>query len=110
MDSTLPAKTIKNLIALAITKPGELVYASTCDGRTSHILVEMFKVMTRVNVVHVPYKNQAPAMVDLFGSQISLAFNTAITVLPYLRKGRQRSIAIPTKERSRPLPDLPSVD
>lgn len=106
----LPAKAVKDIIALAKAKPGELVYASTGSGTTPHILMEMFKVMTGINMVHVPYKGQAPAIVDQLAGQIPLAFNTAITVLPYVHTGKLRPIAISTKERFPPLPDLPSVD
>jgi tripartite-type tricarboxylate transporter receptor subunit TctC len=106
----LPARTVKDVIALAKAKPGEMTYASTGSGTTPHILMELFKIMTGVNVVHVPYKGQAPAVVDQMAGQIQIAFNTAITVLPYVQAGKLRPIAISTKERFPPMPELPTVD
>ncbi len=107
---TLPVKNVKELVALAKSKPGEMTYASTGNGTSPHMLMEMFKAMTGVNVIHVPYKGQAPAVVDQIAGQIQLAFNTATTVLPYVQSGKLRPIAISTKERFPPMPDLQTVD
>lgn len=107
---SLPANNVKEVIALAKAKPGEMAYASTGSGTTPHILMEMFKVMAGVNMIHVPYKGQAPAVVDQLAGQIQLAFNTAITILPHVQSGKLRPIAISTKDRFPPLPDLPTVD
>ena len=105
----LPAKNVRELVALAKTKPGEMTYASTGNGTSPHMLMEMFKAMAGINVVHVPYRGQAPAVVDQIAGQIQLAFNTAITVLPYVQAGKMKAIAISTRERFPPLPDLQTV-
>jgi tripartite-type tricarboxylate transporter receptor subunit TctC len=107
---SLPAKNVKELVALAKSKTGQMSYASTGNGSSPHMLMEMFKFMTGIDVVHVPYKGQAPAVLDQISGQIQLAFNTAIGVIPQVRQGRLRAIAISTKERFPAMPDLPSVD
>jgi tripartite-type tricarboxylate transporter receptor subunit TctC len=106
----LPAKTVKELLALARAKPDGMSYASTGNGSSPHMLMEMFKFMTGVKMVHVPYKGQAPAVVDQMSGQVQLAFNTAITVLPQIEARRLRAIAVSTLQRFPPMPDLPTVD
>jgi tripartite-type tricarboxylate transporter receptor subunit TctC len=105
----LPVKNVKELIALARSKPGQLIYASTGNGTSPHMLMEMFKWMSRTSMVHVPYKGQAPAVIDQIAGQVQLAFNTAIGVMPHVQSGRLKPLAISTKERFPPMPDLPSV-
>ena len=106
----LPAKTVKEVLALAKGKPDGLSYASTGNGSSPHMLMEMFKFMTGVKMVHVPYKGQAPAVVDQISGQVQLAFNTAISVLPQVEVGRLRPIAISSKDRFPPMPNLPTVE
>jgi tripartite-type tricarboxylate transporter receptor subunit TctC len=106
----LPAKTVKDVITLAKTSPGQLIYASTGNGTSPHMLMEMFSAMAGVKMVHVPYKGQAPAVVDQISGQIQLAFNTAATVLPQVQSGKLRPIAISTRQRFPPMPDLPTVE
>ncbi|MEQ1772318.1 MAG: tripartite tricarboxylate transporter substrate binding protein [Burkholderiales bacterium] len=106
----LPVKTVKDVIALAKTSPGQLTYASTGNGTSPHMLMEMFSAMSGVKMVHVPYKGQAPAVVDQIAGQIQLAFNTAATVIPYAQAGKLKAIAISTKERFPPMPSLPTVE
>jgi len=105
----LPAKNVKELLAIAKSKPDGLSYASTGNGSSPHMLMEMFNFMTGVKMVHVPYKGQAPAVVDQISGQVQLAFNTAITVLPQVETKRLRAIAVSSKERFPPLPDLQTV-
>ncbi len=107
---TLPAKTVKDIVALAKSKPGQLTYASTGNGTSPHMLMEMFSTMAGITMVHVPYKGQAPAVVDQIAGQIQLAFNTAATVLPQVHSGKLKPIAISTKERFPPMPHLPTVE
>ena len=107
---TLPVKNVRELIALAKASPGQLTYASTGNGTSPHMLMEMFNAMAGVKMVHVPYRGQAPAVVDQIAGQIQLAFNTAATVLPYVQAGKMKPIAISTKERFPPMPDLQTVD
>ena len=106
----LPAKTVKEVLVLAKAKPDGLSYASTGNGSSPHMLMEMFKFMTGVKMVHVPYKGQAPAVVDQISGQVQLAFNTAISVLPQVEAGRLRPIAISSKDRFPPMPNLPTVE
>ncbi|MDB5809497.1 MAG: hypothetical protein JWN94_1619 [Betaproteobacteria bacterium] len=107
---SLPVKNVKDLVALAKAKPGILTYASTGNGTSPHMLMEMFKWMAGVNLVHVPYKGASPAMIDQISGQIDVAFSTAIAALPFVQQGKVRAIAISTKDRFPPLPDLPTVD
>jgi tripartite-type tricarboxylate transporter receptor subunit TctC len=107
---SVPAKNVKELIALAKAKPGQLTYASTGNGTSPHMLMEMFKSQAGVNLLHVPYKGAAPAMTDQISGQIQVAFSTAIAALPFVQQGRVRAIAVSTKERFPPLPELPTVD
>jgi tripartite-type tricarboxylate transporter receptor subunit TctC len=107
---TLPVKSVKDVIALAKTSPGQLTYASTGNGTSPHMLMEMFSAMSGIKMVHVPYKGQAPAVVDQIAGQIQLAFNTAATVLPYVQAGKLKAIAISTKERFPPMPNLSTVE
>lgn len=105
----LPVKNVKELIALAKSKPGQLIYASTGNGTSPHMLMEMFKWMTGTSMVHVPYKGQAPSVIDQLSGQVQLAFNTAIGVIPHVKAGKLRPLAISTKERFPAMPDLPTV-
>jgi tripartite-type tricarboxylate transporter receptor subunit TctC len=106
----LPVKTVKELVALAKSKPGQMSYASTGNGTSPHMLMEMFKFMTAIDVLHVPYKGQAPAVVDQISGQVQLAFNTAIGVIPHVKSGRLKAIAISTRERFAAMPELPTVE
>ena len=106
----LPAKNVRELLTIAKAKPDGLSYASTGNGSSPHMLMEMFKFMTGVKMVHVPYKGQAPAVVDQISGQVQLAFNTAISVLPQVEVGRLRPIAISSKDRFPPMPNLPTVE
>jgi tripartite-type tricarboxylate transporter receptor subunit TctC len=107
---SLPVKSVKELVTLAKSKPGHMSYASTGNGTSPHMLMEMFKFMTGIDVVHVPYKGQAPAVLDQISGQIQLAFNTAIGVIPHVRQGRLKAVAISTRERFPAMPELPSVE
>ena len=106
---SLPAKNVKDIIALAKSQPGQLIYSSTGNGTSPHMLMEMFKWMTGTDMVHVPYKGQAQSVIDQISGQIQLAFNTAVTVLPHVKEGKLKPIAISTKERFPPMPDLQTV-
>jgi tripartite-type tricarboxylate transporter receptor subunit TctC len=106
---SFPAKNVKDVIAVARSRPGQIIYSSTGNGTSPHMLMEMFKWMTGVNMVHVPYKGQAQSVIDQISGQIQLAFNTAVTVLPHVKEGKLKPIAISTKERFPPMPDLQTV-
>lgn len=106
---SLPAKSLKELVALARTRPGALNYASGGTGTSSQMLMELFKLHAGVNIVHVPYKGTGPALVDQISGQIEVAFSTIIAVLPYIQSGRLRAIAVSTRERFPTMPGLPTV-
>jgi tripartite-type tricarboxylate transporter receptor subunit TctC len=106
----LPVKTVKDLVSLAKAKPGQMSYASTGNGTSPHMLMEMFKFMTSTNMVHVPYKGQAPAVLDQISGQVQTAFNTAIGVIPQVKAGRLKAVAISTRERFAAMPELPTVE
>ncbi len=106
---SLPAKTIKELIALARARPGELNYASFGAGTTSHLAGEMFKMMTQVNLVHVPYKGGPPALTDTVAGQVPLYFAGIAITIPYVNSGRLRALAVTTLERSPSLPQVPAM-
>jgi tripartite-type tricarboxylate transporter receptor subunit TctC len=105
----LPVKNVKELIALAKSKPGQLSYSSTGNGTSPHMLMEMFKWMTGTNIVHIPYKGQAPSVLDQISGQVQMAFNTAIGVIPHVKAGKLKALAVSTKERFPAMPDLPTV-
>jgi len=107
---SLPVRNVKDLVALAKSQPGKLTYASTGNGTSPHMLMEMFKFMTGTNMLHVPYKGQAPAVLDQIAGQIQTAFNTAIGVIPQVKAGKLRAVAISTRERFPAMPELPSVE
>jgi tripartite-type tricarboxylate transporter receptor subunit TctC len=107
---SLPVKNVKDIVALARAQPGKLSYASTGNGTSPHMLMEMFKSMTGTDMLHVPYKGQAPAVLDQISGQIQIAFNTAIGVIPHVNNGRLKAIAISTRARFPAMPELPSVE
>ena len=106
---SFPARNVKDVIAVAKSRPGQIIYSSTGNGTSPHMLMEMFKSMAGINMVHVPYKGQAQSVIDQMSGQIQLAFNTAVTVLPHVKEGKLKPIAISTKERFPPMPDLQTV-
>jgi len=106
---SFPAKNVKEVIAVAKARPGQIIYSSTGNGTSPHMLMEMFKSMAGINMVHVPYKGQAQSVIDQISGQIQIAFNTAVTVLPHVKEGKLKPIAISTKERFPPMPDLQTV-
>jgi len=106
---SLPVKNIKELIALAKARPGQLNYASGGSGSATHLSVELFKAMASVNIVRVPYKGNAPALNDLVAGQVQVMFPTAATVAPHLTSGRLRALAVTSAEPSVLAPGLPTV-
>jgi tripartite-type tricarboxylate transporter receptor subunit TctC len=106
---SLPARTVKELVALARARPGGLNYASGGAGTSSQLLMELLKLNAGVNIVHVPYKGTGPALIDQVSGLIEVAFSTIIAAQPYTQPGRLRIIAISTKERFPPLASVPTV-
>jgi tripartite-type tricarboxylate transporter receptor subunit TctC len=105
----LPVKNVKELIALARARPGELTFASGSTGSAGHLAGELFKTMARVDMVHVPYKGAAPAAIDLIGGHVSLMFDNLASATPHVTAGRVRALAVTTAERSPMQPDLPTI-
>jgi len=105
---SVSAKTVPELIALAKAQPGKLTYASAGTGTTSHLAGELFKFMAQVDIVHVPYKGNAPAITDLLGGQTQMIFATMPTVLPQVKAGRLRALAVIGPART-PALDVPTV-
>jgi len=109
VNPALPAKTVKELIALARSKPGELTYATSGVGSPEHFAGEMFKMMTKTNLLPVPYKGGGPIAIDLVAGHVMSAFNTMPPIIPHIRAGRVRAIAVTTAKRAGVLPDVPTV-
>ena len=105
----LPVKSVQDLIALAKAKPGNLSFGSAGSGVASHLAGELFKNAAAVDVVHVPYKGQAPATTALLGGEIAFMFNNPITALPHIRSGKMRALGVSTATRFSGLPDAPTV-
>jgi tripartite-type tricarboxylate transporter receptor subunit TctC len=106
---SLPVKTTKELIALARSKPGALTYASAGAGTTSHLAGELFKTMAKVDIRHIPYKGNVPAITDLLSGETQMLFATLPTVLPQVQANRLRGIAVLGGRRSAALPNLPTL-
>ncbi len=106
---SLPVKSVRELIALAKAHPGQLNYASGGTGSAQHLPMEMLRVETGINIVHVPYKGLGPAFSDVLGGQVPMMFTGVSNVVPYMKTGRLRVLAIGSPKRSATLPDVPTV-
>jgi tripartite-type tricarboxylate transporter receptor subunit TctC len=107
---SLPAKTLKELLALARAQPGKLNYASSGIGSANHMAGELLKLVAKVNIAHVPYKGNAPALTDLIGGHVEVLISGVPAVLGQIRNGRVRAIAIASLKRFPALPDTPTID
>ena len=108
--SSLPVRNLKELIALAKSKPGALSYGSAGAGApTSHLGMELLKITAGLDIVHVPYKSMAPALVDILGGQVQMGMPTINAVLPHIRVGRLRAIGVSSLQRSPTAPDVPTL-
>ena len=107
---SVPASNVKELIALARSHPGKLNYASTGVGITVHLAMELFRIMAKINIVHVPYKGASPAVVDLLGGQIELTILSTSSILGQIKTQRVRALAVTSLERSFMLPDVPTLN
>ena len=106
---SVAAKNVKELIALAKSKPDALNYASSGTGSFAHLGMELFKVMTGTEMVHIPFKGSGAAMIDLLGGQVQLALTSAISGMPHLKTGKLRGLAVTTLKRSPVIPEFPTV-
>jgi tripartite-type tricarboxylate transporter receptor subunit TctC len=105
----VPVKSVQDLIALAKSKPGQINYGSSGTGTGTHLSAELFKYMTGIDMVHIPYKGGGPAVTALLGGQVQLNFATIPSVLPHVRAGRLRAIAVTTAKRSFAAPEVPTI-
>ena len=106
---SLPVTTVKTFIAYAKARPGELNYSSAGNGSQPHLTGELFKTMTGINIVHVPYKGAPPAMTDLLAGQVALTFATAPSAVPHVRSNKLRALGVSTATRITALPDVPTI-
>jgi tripartite-type tricarboxylate transporter receptor subunit TctC len=106
---SIPARNVKELIAIAKAQPGTLNYASSGVGSTQHLAGELFTLLTGVKIVHVPYKGSGPAVIDLLAGHVSMNFDTMPPVLPHIKSGRLRALGLTTPKRSPQLPNVPTM-
>ena len=105
----LPVKNVRDLIALAKTKPGALAGSSAGHGTTPHLALELFASLARVKIVHVPYKGSGQAMIDLIAGQVQLGFANIMGALPHVRTGKLRGLGVTSSKRSAALPEIPTI-
>jgi tripartite-type tricarboxylate transporter receptor subunit TctC len=106
---SLPAKTVKELIALARSKPGELTYATSGVASPEHFAGEMFKMMTKTDLLPVPYKGGGPIAIDLMAGHVITSFSTMPPIIPHIRAGRVKALAVTSGKRAVVLPDVPTI-
>jgi tripartite-type tricarboxylate transporter receptor subunit TctC len=106
---SLPAKSVKDLVAMGKAKPGALSYASSGVGSATHMTSELFRMMAGVDIVHIPYKGSGQAMVDLISGQVGLAFDQITSSLPHVESGKLRALAVTSAKRFASVPQLPTV-
>ena len=109
VNPSVPAKDLKELVALAKQKPGELIYASQGVGSNGHLIAEQFAQRAGIDYRHVPYKGSAPAVQDLLGGRVQIMFDNLPSALPQIQSGNLRALAVTTAERSSLLPDVPTI-
>ena len=109
VNPSLPAKSVRELIALAKAKPGSLNFGSGGNGSAAHLAGEYFKLLTKINIVHIPYRGTAPAVTDLISGQIGMIITGVPALLPQFKAGRVRGLAVATAQRLTLLPDLPTI-
>jgi len=106
---SLPAKNIRELIALARARPGQVTYASAGSGGAGHLGMELLKTMVKVNIVHIPYKGSGPALIDVLGGHVSLMFASAPSAMPHIKTGRLRALAMTGSQQSAAVPGVPTI-
>lgn len=109
VNPSVPATSVRELIALAKAQPGKLTFASIGQGGSIHLAGELFRSMAGLDMTHVPYKGSAPALTDVIGGQVSLMFDAGVSALPQVRSGKLRGLAVTSAARSSSAPDLPTV-
>ena len=109
VNRDVAAKDVRELLALARAKPGELTYGTAGNGSAMHMAGELFKYMTQIDYVHVPYKGAAPAMTDLLAGRVTMLFESVGTAHQYLKTGKVRALAVTSTTRNPSLPDVPTL-
>lgn len=106
---TLPVKAVKDVIALAKSRPGQLTYASAGTGGVQHLSGELLKITAKIDILHVPYKGAGPVMPDLLGGHVAMFFSGMPPAMPHVRAGKLRALAVTTAKRSPTVPDVPTM-
>src|SRR5687768_13038121 len=106
---TVPAKNVKDLLAIARSKPGRLNYASSGNGTVTHLAGELFKLMGKVDIVHVPFKGGAPALTALISGEVDMSYENSLVVTPHVKAGKVKALAVTGTKRSRLMPELPTI-
>lgn len=106
---SLPAHNVRQLIALAKSRPGQMNFASAGSAGIAHLAGELFKSMAGVDLVHIPYKGAGPAMIDVMGGQVALTFTSTVSTLQHVKAGKLRGLGVTSRKRSPMLPDIPAI-
>ncbi len=109
VNPRLPANNVKELIALAQTKPGGLNFATSGNGQSTHLSAELFNAMAGTKMTHVPYRGSAPALTDVMGGQADLMFDAMLSSMPHIKGGKLKALAVTSSKRSVSAPDIPTV-
>lgn len=110
INATTPAKNVNELVALLKASPGKMAYGSNGNGTAQHLIGTQFQNQTGTDVIHIPYKGSGPLSTDLLGGQIMMSFDTITPVLPHIKAGKLRALAVTTAKRSAALPDVPTLE
>jgi len=110
VNPAVPARSMAELIALAKANPGTLNFASSGHGLAAHLAGELFKTEAKIDIVHVPYKGAAPALQDVIAGHVQMMFATASSVVPHIKDGKVRALAVASLKRTAVLPDIPTID
>jgi tripartite-type tricarboxylate transporter receptor subunit TctC len=110
VNASTPVKNVAELVAMAKAQPGKLTFGSNGNGTAQHLIGTQFQNMTGTELVHIPYKGSGPLATDLLGGQITMSFDTVTPVLPHIKAGKLRALAVTTAKRSSALPDVPTLD
>jgi tripartite-type tricarboxylate transporter receptor subunit TctC len=110
VNPALPVQSVKELVALARSRPGQISYASSGIGATGHMAAELFNRYAKVKLLHVPYKGNSQAIIDVIGGQVAMMFDQVSTSMPYIASGKLKALAVTSRQRSPLFPDLPTID
>jgi tripartite-type tricarboxylate transporter receptor subunit TctC len=110
VNANNPAKTVADLVKQAKAEPGKLSFGSNGNGTAQHLIGTQFENLTGTEIMHIPYKGSGPLVTDLIGGQITMSFDTITPVLPHIKSGKLRPLAVTTAKRAAALPDVPTLD